>query len=167
MVMSRFRQVPLPVLFGLLLFAAIAGALIFFGLRMALYRADQRAIAEPMDAVVVSVDSRIVESTDSDGDRTTSTEYAFVVEFETNGEEMRRPVVAANFEAESVWFSVDEVDPDDFAKGNVVEILVRPDLDYAVTPAGFWAANMVPIFLTAFGGFILVFLSFWSYGAFR
>lgn len=160
-------KAPMVIVISLLVFVGLGLMLIFFGARMAMYRVDQRALAEPATAIVRDVDSRTTTSRDTDGRTTTSTEYTYLVEFNLSGDQLRRPLVAANFDAEDVWFTRDEVDPEVHSIGAEVPVLVRADLDYAASPAGFWAAYLVPVFLLGFGTFITLFLGFWSYMFFR
>ena len=61
------RSVPLFVIITLLVFVAIGLALIFFGVRMADYRATQRALAVPIEGLVVDVETRQVVHKDEDG----------------------------------------------------------------------------------------------------
>ena len=56
--------------------------------------------------------------------------------------------------------------PSGFTSQKIVEVLVRNDLDHAISPADFWAAYLIPAILIGFGGFILMFLSLWSWLAF-
>ena len=159
------RSVPLFVIITLLVFVAIGLALIFFGVRMADYRATQRALAVPIEGLVVDVETRQVVHKDEDG-TWTSTEYKYLIEFEADGAVIRRQLVAANFEPDDVWFNEDEVDPWEFADGEIVDVLVRGDLDHAISPADFWAAYLIPTILIGFGSFVVLFLGLWSWLAF-
>ncbi|MEM6661349.1 MAG: DUF3592 domain-containing protein [Pseudomonadota bacterium] len=160
-------RAPWPVIAGLSIFVLIALAMVFFGMRMTLYRVDQRALAEPATAMVIETDSRVVTSRDSDGRTTSTTEYSYLVEIGAGGDTLQRPLIAANFDRQDTWFTSDEVDPDAHLAGSTVPVLVRADLGHAVTPAGFWAAYAVPVILMGFGGFILAFLSLWCWLFFR
>ena len=165
--MSRREKAPLIIIISLLVFFALAATMIFFGARMALYRAEQRALADPVMARVIETDSRVVTSRDSDGRTTSTTERTFIVEVNIFGEVVRRTMIAANFDPEDHWFNGDEVDPTVFQEGARVPVLVRRDLNFAVTPADFWSAYLVPVILMGFGGFITAFLGLWSFMFFR
>ena len=159
------RSVLTFVIITLLLFVAVGLALIFFGVRMADYRATQRALGVPVEGLVVDVETRQVTHEDEDG-TWTSTEYKYLIELEADGTKVQRPLLAANFEPDDVWFNEDEVDPYEFADGEIVDVLVRRDLDHAISPASFWAAYLIPAILIGFGSFVVLFLGLWSWLAF-
>ena len=145
------------------LFVLVAATMVFFGARMATFRAAERDLARPIMATVLNVDQRT--STDSEGKSTTY--YSFMVEMNLGGRIVERQLVAANFEPDDIWFNSDQIDLGLYRTDGRVEVLTRPDLDYRTTPADWMSAYLTAIILIAFGGFILAFLSLWSWLAFR
>lgn len=161
--MAQTAKHPWLMIVSLLVFMAAAGTMVFFGARMAMFRAAERDLAKPVMATVLTVDERI--STDSEGK--TTRYYSFMVEMDLGGRIVERQLVAANFEPDDIWFNRDQIDLALFREGGVVDVLTRPDLDYRTTPADWTSAYLTAIILMAFGGFILAFLSLWSWLAFR
>jgi len=161
--MAQSNKHPWLMIICLGVFVLIAATMVFLGGRMAMFRAAERDLAKPVIGTVLNVDSRI--STDSEGKSTTY--YSFQIEVALDGEVLERQVVAANFEPDDIWFNSDQLDLALWKTGGRVDVLTRPDLDFRTTPADWAAAYLSAIILMAFGGFILAFLSLWSWLAFR
>ncbi|MEM7059612.1 MAG: hypothetical protein AAF557_18665 [Pseudomonadota bacterium] len=161
--MAQAGKHPWLMIVCLLVFFAFAATMFAIGGRMALFRSAERDLAQPAMATILNVDRKT--STDSDGRSTTY--YSFIVEMNLDGEIIERPLVAANFEPDDIWFNSDQVDLGLYQADGRVEVLTRPDLGFRTTPADWSAAYLVSMILMGFGGFMLAFLSLWSWLAFR
>ncbi|MEL7468309.1 MAG: hypothetical protein AAFN27_07630 [Pseudomonadota bacterium] len=143
----------------LLLLLILPGIFFYFGINMAVWRYEQRALAERIVGEVAEVQKNSYECKDSDGNRRTCTEWAYTVTFDFAGDTMRRPLLEVNFEADGGRFSSDEVDPEVYVAGAKIPLLLRRDLDNAVAPDLFWAAFLIPTVLLGFGTFVLIMIS--------
>ena len=143
----------------LLLLLIIPGIFFYFGGNMALWRYEQRALAEPIVGEVIEAQRHSYECKNSEGSSTTCTEYSFTVAFEFSGDRMQRPLLEVNFEPDGGRFSSDEVDPDVYGAGAKIPLLLRRDLGTAVAPDLFWAAFLIPTVLLGFGTFVLIMIS--------
>ncbi len=138
----------------MLLALLIPAALLYMGGRMALDRYQALRTAVPIDVVVEEVVRQTFSFRSAGAGRTTQGEhFSFRVRFNVNGRKMVRPLLAADFAPDEIWHSSDEIDPYVFAKGATVPVLLRRDLDYAVTPDQFWSVYLAPILGIAFGLF--------------
>jgi len=134
----------------------IPALLLFFGARSAIYRYEQVAASEQTTATVYEVEHQTTSYRDSDGRTQTGDEWRYSVEFEADGEVYNRYIVEPNFDLEMVWHNSDSIDPDIYAAGARIPVLLRRDLDYAVAHDDFWAIYLTPIFLLGFGAFWLL-----------
>jgi len=140
----------------LLLVFLLPALFLFFGARSALYRYEQQALSEPADAIVKKVDHETYSYRDSDGRTQSGEHWSYLVEFESDGQAFERQVVEPNFDPEMIWHNSDSIDPDIYAEGARMPVLLRRDLDYAVAHDDFWAIYGTPIFLSGFGFFSLL-----------
>ncbi len=132
----------------------IPAAFLYMGGGMALDRYQALRTAVPIDVVVEEVVRQTFSFRSSGAGRTTQGEhFSFRVRFNVNGRKMVRPLLAADFAPDQIWHSSDEIDPYVFAQGATVPVLVRRDLDYAVTPDQFWSVYLAPILGIGFGVF--------------
>jgi len=134
----------------------IPALLLFFGVRSAIYRYDQVAASEQTTATVYEVEHQTTSYRDSDGRTRSSDEWRYSVQVEADGEVYDRYIVEPNFDLEMVWHNSDSIDPDIYAEGARIPVLLRRDLDYAVAHDDFWAIYLTPIFLLGFGTFWLL-----------
>ncbi|MEM9061209.1 MAG: hypothetical protein AAGD13_12180 [Pseudomonadota bacterium] len=145
---------------GILLCVLILpGVFFYFGLTMAHWRYEQRALAERITGEVVEVLQKTFDCKTSNGDRTTCVEYAFTVAFESGAGRIQRPLLEVNFDENGGRFSSDEVDPEIYSVGQPIPLLLRPELGNAVAPDLFWAAYLIPTVLLGFGTFMLIMIS--------
>lgn len=140
----------------MLLVFALPALFLFFGARSALYRHEQQQLSEQTDAIVKKVDHETYTYRDRDGRTQSGEQWSYLVEFEVNGEAMERQVVEPNFDPEMIWHNSDSIDPDIYAEGARMPVLLRRDLDFAVAHDDFWAIYGTPVFLLGFGFFALL-----------
>ena len=134
----------------------IPALLLFFGARSAIWRYDQVAASEQTDAKVYEVEHETYTYRDSDGRTRSGEHWRYSVEVEVDGETFHRYIVEPNFDLEMVWHNSDSIDPDIYATGARIPVLLRRDLDNAVAHDDFWAIYLTPIFLLGFGFFWLL-----------
>jgi hypothetical protein len=139
-----------------LLMFLLPALLLFFGVRSALYRYDQRSLAEQASAEVTGVERQVYTYRDSDDVARTGEQFRYTVALDLDGETITRPIVEANFDPQAVWHNSDAINPDIYAEGATMPVLLRRDLDNAVAFDGFWAIYLTPVFLIGFGLFALL-----------
>ena len=145
-----------PWRFSLLLLLLLPAIFFYFGGRMALYRAEQRALGEKITAEVIEQRRETFTSKGADGERRSGEHFAYTVRFDIAGDLVTRPVLEANYDPERIFHTSDEVDPKQFPVGSQMPLLMRRDLGFAVSPDLFWTAYLIPAVLLGFGAFTLL-----------
>ncbi len=140
----------------LLLVFLLPALFLFFGARSALYRYEQVQLSEQTDVTIYEVEHETYTYRDSDGRTRSGEHWRYSVELEVDGETLHRYVVEPNFDLEMIWHNSDAINPEIYAKGARLPVLLRRDLDYAVAHDDFWAIYLTPIFLLGFGFFALL-----------
>ncbi len=134
----------------------IPALLLFFGVRSAMFRYDQVAASEQTTATVFEVEHETYSYRDSDGRTRTGEHWRYSVEVEADGKVHNRYIVEPNFDLEMVWHNSDAIDPEVYAEGARIPVLLRRDLNNAVAHDDFWAIYLTPVFLIGFGLFWLL-----------